>query len=426
MLRRAVGANLPVNRDSGATPTAGIVAAEAPHQDAAQAPPPAATASFNPYCEAVAIGWEMEVLYRGAATPSAAPATLPDSLPTLNGVAPGRRTEFAIATVLARLASLELHGTDAPVHELQTQFANPERTAADVKRAAYELHLSILREANAKDRALGKAYELGGALANSCPEEVDVEQMASQLNRYRLDELGRWLADLASKLPPHASRAVRVSMTRWKIAAKDGAASQIFQDSDPGVLHRELRRQTQIWRALVTGEKQATDMLGTTGYSKALGYAISDTRRAVFGYLWRFAPFVAVVLALLAAGIWGVLEYEETSKVIASLAAIATALGISWKGLGATLGQLAGNVERPIWQGALDLVVADAVTVEPATKVALLIAAQVSTAAGGSPEARPLQAGKVAKALPPGTDTPNKANAAADPQADPTRPTSHG
>jgi hypothetical protein len=91
--------------------------------------------------------------------------------------------------------------------------------------------------------------------------------VAKKLNRYRLDELGRWLADLATRLPDHASRAVRVSMARWKIATKDGADSKLFKEEDPGVVHRELRRQVEIWRSMLTGEKQATDMLGTDGYS---------------------------------------------------------------------------------------------------------------------------------------------------------------
>jgi hypothetical protein len=358
------------------------------------------------YGDAVALGWQMAVLYRDATRQQTVQPDLPDTLPTIHEVSAGRRTEFAIAETMATLGRLEMAGATDAATKLDQAFKNAEGSAEDVKRAAYVLHMEILRESNAQDRALGKAYELGKELADTCPAEIDVEAMAEQLNRYRLDELGRWLADLATLLPDHASRAVRVSMARWKIAAKDGAASPLFNDKEVGTIHRELDRQVQIWRSLLTGEKQATDMLGTDGYARAVSFAVSDTRRLILGYTWRFLPFVIGVLALLAAGVWGVTEYEATSKVIASLTAIAAALGLSWKGIATTLGRVAGEIERPIWQGSLDLVVADAITQQPATSVRLTIAAKVAPAAGGSPDTHSLFSGKVSKALPPGTDSP--------------------
>jgi hypothetical protein len=367
--------------------------------------PAAAGPARSSYSEAVELGCEMAVLYRNATRqPTKAPA-LPDTLPTLRGSSPGRRTEFAIAETCATLARLKLDGTSAAAAKLEAEYESAEATSEKVKRCVYELHLAILRECNASDRALGKAYELGKSLADTCPGAISVEAMAKQLNRYRLDELGRWLADLASRLPDHSSRAVRISMARWKIEAKDGPSSPLFTKQEAGILHRELDRQVQIWRSMLTGEKSATDMLGTDGYARAVGFAVGDTRRILTGYIFKFLPYILVVMAVLAAGIWGVLEFKATSKVIASFTAIATALGLSWKGVASTLGHVAGEIETPIWQGSLDLVVADAITQQPAAKVALNVAARVSTAAGGSSDTRQrLGAGKVAKALPPGTD----------------------
>jgi hypothetical protein len=305
------------------------------------------------------------------------------------------------------LRRLGLTGTDAPsTGEVSKTFQDAEAEAEDVKRGVYQLHLAILRECNAADRALGKAYELGRALADTCPEKIDRPSMAKQLNRYRLDEIGRWLADLASRLPDHSSRAVRISMARWKIAAKDGESSALFAREDLGTVHRALDRQVQIWHSLLTGEKLAKDMLGTDGYAQAVGFAVRDSRRLITGYLWRFAPFVLLALALLGAGVWGLLTYEDTSKVIASGAAVAGALGISWKGAAATLGRAADEIEKPIWGASVDLVVADAITQAPVSSVSLSVAANLSTAAGGTPEtAHTLAARRARSALPPGSDT---------------------
>jgi hypothetical protein len=147
-------------------------------------------------------------------------------------------------------------------------------------------------------------------------------------------------------------------------------------------------------------------MLGTDGYARAVGFAVRATRRLLFSYIWRFAPFVLLALALLGAGVWGVLTYSEASKVVASFVAIAGGLGITWKGLAATLGKLASEIEDPIWQGSIDLVVADAITQTPASSVSLTVAADVSTAAGGTPRAgRSLAARRAQKALPAGSDS---------------------
>jgi hypothetical protein len=349
----------------------------------------------------------MAGLYRDATRRSTRKPTLPAILPSLNRLSGGKRTEFGIAEVGAGLSRLGLVGANAPsTGELSKTFKDANADADDVKRAVYQLHLVILRECNAADRALGKAYELGRALADTCPAQIDSRSMAERLNRYRLDELGRWLADLASRLPDHSSRAVRISMARWKIAAKDGESSQLFAQEDLGTVHRALDRQVQIWRSLLTGEKQAKDMLGTNGYAQAVGFAVRDSRRLITSYLWRFAPFVLLVLALLGAGIWGLLEYEDASKVIASAAAVAGALGISWKGVAATLGRAADEIEKPIWAASVDLVVADAITQAPASSVNLSVAANLSTAAGGTPAtAHTLTARRARNALPQGSDT---------------------
>lgn len=368
---------------------------------------PLAAEQSSRYCEAVSLGWQMSCLFRTATCQSTGKPKLPARLPTVHSASRSRRTEFAIAEVHATLGRLGLGGAAKEEDELSTTFQNNEKDNEDVKRCVYTLHMGIMREAFAKERAIGQAYELGRALADTCPEAIDSDEMARTLNRYRLDEIGRWLADLATRLPDHASRAVRISMTRWKIAAQQGASSTLFQAEELGQVHRALHRQVEIWRSLLTGQKLAKDTLGSGGYARAVGLAVSDTRRVLFGYLWRFLPFVIVVVALLGVGIWGVTNYEETAKVIASLGAIIGALGITWKGVGSTLGHIASEVEEPIWQGALDVVVADDITQQPARTVPLLVAAALAPAGGGTqtPDTPLLSARRAQHALPAASDT---------------------
>jgi hypothetical protein len=357
--------------------------------------------------EAVALGWRMAELYADATKQSTKLPKLPPTLPTIDRLPRGKRTELEIAEAQATIDRLQLGGANPPsTADLSKKFADPAANSADIKREVYNLHLAILRACNAADRTLAKAYQLGRSIADTCPPEIDIPAMADQLNRYRLDELGRWLADLATRLPDHASRAVRISMARWKVAAQDGESSALFSENDRGTVHRALDRQVQIWRSLLTGEKQAKDMLGADGYAQAVGFAVRDSRRLLTSYIWRFLPYVVLALALLGLGVWGLLTFSDTSKIIASATAVASALGISWKGITTTLGRAADEIEKPIWTTSIDLVVADAITQSPASSVSLTVAASLTTAAGGTPETSyTIAAVRARRTLPPGSDT---------------------
>jgi hypothetical protein len=79
-------------------------------------------------------------------------------------------------------------------------------------------HLQILGSLIAADFRLGKAYGLGRALADTCQEPKDNEELGKQLDPFRIANLLRWLDDLASVLPDHAADSVSKSLTSWREA----------------------------------------------------------------------------------------------------------------------------------------------------------------------------------------------------------------
>jgi hypothetical protein len=189
-------------------------------------------------------------------------------------------------------------------------------------------------------------------------------------------------------------------MARWKAAAKeersskrskenkDGRPSQWFNDEYLSQTHSSLGRQVELWRSLLTEEKQAEDMLGATDYARAVALSFSRARKLVSISVGRFIPFVALVVFLLGAGVWGLTQYEGTGQLIAAVTAVVSGLGLSLKGATATLGQIAEKVGDPIWAAELDLAIAEAITRWPASTVKLEAAAQAATAAGGSPSGK--------------------------------------
>ena len=53
------------------------------------------------------------------------------------------------------------------------------------------------------------------------------------------------------------------------------------------------------------------------------------------------------------------------SQIVAGATSIIAAIGLTWKGLGGTLGALAGKLEQPLWETVLDATIADAITLLP-------------------------------------------------------------
>lgn len=247
-------------------------------------------------------------------------------------------------------------------------------------------HVRLLTELTAADPRLGKAYGLGRALADSCHEPANFDGLRKELNPYRIANLLRWLDDLASAFPAHAAHSVETSLTRWRDALYPPDAghsrnpwTQVRwwreQRRRPQPISAEktdeaqqavkaLRRQGELWRALLSGEKAGRDMLEIDNYldaGKQLVHRMAViARRAIL----RMPLLTIGALALTGLGVW-LLAEGSGSQLVAGATSVLVALGLTWKGLGGALGQLAGKLEQPLWGAVLDDAIADAITLLP-------------------------------------------------------------
>jgi hypothetical protein len=159
------------------------------------------------------------------------------------------------------------------------------RQPGQLRGAVAELHRQLLMALTAADFRLGKAYGLGRALAQTAllPDAKHPETFRRTFDRFRLDNLLGWLADLRSAFPPHAAEAVSGSLQAW--AAWSDAPILRPAVDDPGQASarrprvppaqpvdwsagpdresviRALHRQGQLWRALLSGERDGLDLL---------------------------------------------------------------------------------------------------------------------------------------------------------------------
>jgi hypothetical protein len=242
-----------------------------------------------------------------------------------------------------RLADVDRQHPDP--NPVQSLLEAEVRPPGQLQAAVAELHRQLLVALTAADFRLGKAYGLGRALAETVllPDAKNPQTFQRLFARYRLANLLGWLADLKSLFPPHAAEAVGGSLQTWAAwsqaptlrpavderrqpsdaevndqasgAAPSSAAtppalptrraiSRSWFAKRPSPLRgrpvdwgsaadresvtRALHRQGQLWRAVLSGEKECVDLLSADDYLRAADQLLGHIRRLTLGFLRRF------------------------------------------------------------------------------------------------------------------------------------------
>ncbi|MFL5863626.1 MAG: metallophosphoesterase family protein [Solirubrobacteraceae bacterium] len=347
----------------------GMPPATPPRSSAEPAPDVRVMAAFS-------LGWHVAELYRPdmqRMTPAH-----PDDLPALGRLDSEERLAISLCQVdagLARLGpgiaavNLSIPGTA----QLHAAFRTPPNLAAR-SRAVSTLHVALLSRLTATDVRLGKAYELGRALADTCRHQFSVAGLAREFGAQRIARLRSWLDDLASVLPAHAAKSVNRSLGRWSAAVQAPAAPTgpgTHPAAAPAVPPAELldylSRQGELWRALLSGEKAGADMLVVANYLDAAAGMLATSRAIVMRFLRHFWWLAIVIVLLFIAGALAIiLAAGSAASIAAGALSVLTSVGLTWKGVGSALGRAARPIEDHVWGAELDQAIADAITLLPA------------------------------------------------------------
>ena len=279
---------------------------------------------------AVALGWVMGSLVTpGAQTP------LPSGYP-IDAATVFKAKAIELPTLLTRVKVEVRPPADALMATLQT--------GAPAIAEALSWESSLVAALLGADVHLAKAYGVGRALnllAYTTP--VDLEAKA-------VTGIADVLDDLTTVLPPHAGRSVGNSIRAWQRAR-----------TPPGA--EVLQAQCELWRIVLTGEKRATELLEPENYIDAAEKLAVKLRATATVLLRQYAPWVVLIAALLIGGAIVLLFVHGTaSRTAAGLSSVLVGLGLTWKGVGTTLGKLAGQLEAPLWGAELDGAVTEAIT----------------------------------------------------------------
>jgi uncharacterized membrane protein YvlD (DUF360 family) len=277
------------------------------------------------------------------------------------------RTELAVEMVEAHLQKLsdrlsKGQGVNAAlVARLRgAAEAGPEQ----LDEAIRALHARALFALVAVDSKLGRAYALGHELA---------EISLGPHNRLSFDRafgarvvtVKDRLADLASSLPPHASRAVVLSLRAWEVWAAEPKLDGRWLDwpKDGAGVKVALARQGERWRDLLAGDKLGQDMLDTSHYLQAARSMIRAMVRTVIRFIRPLLPLLVLPALLLAAGIYILIKGD--SKTLGLLTTVAGLVGITGAGVRARLGHVATRLQSQLWGAALDRAIGEAALVGP-------------------------------------------------------------
>jgi hypothetical protein len=311
----------------------------------------------------------LEELLRTVAKPVGAPAPDPDvALAFVAGWHAGEaivaghdgdagRIELACAQIRADATHLKKRldavGQDAAA--LEQAIRGLAGAQDDRAGAAEALSATLGAQLLAADFKLGKAFSVGLAIAGLfARSRFDAATFREDLLEGH-DRLHDWLSQLATALPPTAGHSVRDSLDMWGQALDDGKGVDALQ-------HDDVIRQGERWRSLLSGEKAGKDALELTDYVGVAEAMVAQIRGLAMRAVWAMKGYLVAVAVLVVLGVVGIVVWQHSAGSAAGIASILAALGLTWKGLGNSLGRAIARVEQPAWDAQVDRAIAYAIS----------------------------------------------------------------
>jgi hypothetical protein len=293
-----------------------------------------------------------------------------------------------------------------PVHSGDRSHVTP---AEHLKQAVSNLNDDLLIQLSGADTRLGNAYSLGHALANTCAPGQANEDVWDNFEPHRIGNIYAWLTDLATAFPDHSAKAVAQSLTWWRDTVwVDGTQTTSTEISKglattaPGLIGRPtpttkrrslrgkkqpvpladfvtvsppdlrpqaaaLRRQGELWRAVLAGTKNPLDLLDPDDYISAAQRSLRNTARLArmaVASAWPFLVLSAFVALLI---VYGLISHPSGGTTTGGvLVVIGGYVLTGWKVVSPRLAPIATKLETFLLNAELDLAIATAVTLPPA------------------------------------------------------------
>jgi hypothetical protein len=313
---------------------------------------------------ALALGWYLAALaHPGKVTDTA--ASVRGATTGLGALSEGQMLAYCqdhVAVAFAKLRDVVDKAAALPDEDLAKLEACIKSAEDDARReAAGVVDAQLLSALSAADFRLGKAYGIGAALMNltTRPPEEEEADLKAHLDDARIAPIVAAIDDLSSALPAHAGHGVRESVREWQKSVGEDERSVA---PDEPATWLQLARQGELWRAVLAGEKSGSDLLEIEDYVDAADRLSKRMRGVAFRLIKQFPAVCILIVALFIGGVLLVALTDSEAAIVAGAGTILASLGLTWRGVGRTLGGLASKLERPLWGAELDIAVTQAIT----------------------------------------------------------------
>ena len=292
------------------------------------------------------------------------PAQLPTRLPELSSMPGWQRAKLIALRTAAETAQLGILATAST--SLSFDALGEEDDAATLfKQRIYALHVANFDQLAAVNAQLLLAYRLGAALAMTVltVRAPLKSPYANELKSARVGTILEWLDALRTVLPEHSVDAVRFTLIQWRDWAGKAKADA---PNDPRSTS-SLRKQGEGWRALLSGEKSAADMLEAEDYLRAATKMVRRLGRLLIASTISGLGIIAlfVVGLLIAAGAWILSTGFSVTKLVAVALALGAPAGITASSIQAALKRSLSKAQTPIWEALLVEAIGEASYVNP-------------------------------------------------------------
>lgn len=306
---------------------------------------------------ALALGWEMADLYAAREVDGPTPE-LPERLPGIGGLT-HRQTVHATLLRIRTLIRQALGPAVADTITLpsaQILGELPEGDQPAWGQALYELHVHISGALRASGDAPLHAYDAGRSLAEVCARPKDLSELIDRLQDGSVLPIQGRLADLATQLPAHSAAAVSATLEQWRRWTAEARARENMTE-----VRAALTRQAELWRALLSGDKDARQMIDPDTVVAASVRHASRLGTLIRGLAGAYLPALGLAAVATLLLVYAILFHNGIATVVGALGAVAATLIVLRRVVSLTVGNTIDELREDLWSAELDSAVAQSI-----------------------------------------------------------------
>jgi len=241
------------------------------------------------------------------------------------------------------LASGQLKLSNLP-QELKAESLQSELVTKD---DATAVHTRLFELFGSQNQDLLAAYQIGGSLYRASRDCGSIREVRDSFRKDRLYVIGTWLEQVSIEVPEYCAKAVDVSLHNWARALEP-----VADDESVERWSRALRRQSDLWLTLLSGDRPLLAISDSEAYVETLR-SVSRRHASIASMAIRALWLELIILTAIVAGLVSVTVYLDVSRVVnwATIVAATSGYGVAlWQLVRRFSRDAVVKIEQRLWR----------------------------------------------------------------------------